>query len=90
MKYPEGEFSVWAFFADGFHFRHIEWVEEITALEGAGEVISSVAAQVGVIERVIITDGGDNTVFEWEFGLGITFPTPEQRKEAKENGNSSD
>jgi hypothetical protein len=28
----------------------------------------------GPIVKIIITDGGDHTVFEWQRGKGITFP----------------
>ena len=31
------------------------------------------------INRVIITDGGDYTVFEWKRGAGITWPLPEEQ-----------
>ena len=30
-------------------------------------------------DRIIITDGGDDTVFYWERGKGITWLTPEER-----------
>ncbi len=35
---------------------------------------SSPTAQIGIIRRVIITDGGDYTNFEWKFGEGVTYP----------------
>jgi hypothetical protein len=31
-----------------------------------------------MVERVIITDGGDDCCFEWKRGEGVTFP-PEAR-----------
>jgi hypothetical protein len=34
------------------------------------------AAVAGFIRRIIITDGGDDTVFEWRYGEGVTFPPP--------------
>ena len=32
-----------------------------------------------IFDRIIVTDGGDDTVFRWEHGKGITWPTPEER-----------
>jgi hypothetical protein len=29
---------------------------------------------MGITERVIITDGGDSTVFEWKKDEGVVFP----------------
>lgn len=29
---------------------------------------------IGIIRKVIITDGGDFINFQWEFGKGITYP----------------
>jgi hypothetical protein len=30
---------------------------------------------LGTTARVIITDGGDYTTFEWQHGKGVVFPT---------------
>ncbi|MEY9181825.1 hypothetical protein [Bradyrhizobium sp. CB1015] len=43
--------------------------------EGTGRCV---AAKLGVVTRVIITDGGDFINFEWKFGEGVTY-TPEMR-----------
>lgn len=32
------------------------------------------AARIGVFARIIIVDGADNTVFEWRFREGVTYP----------------
>ena len=33
-----------------------------------------------MVSRIIITDGGDHTVFEWIYGEGITYPTEQMRR----------
>jgi hypothetical protein len=68
------EFSVCQFFDNGEQ----EWVRLFVsaeeAVKAACHYCTSVAAQLGFVERVIITDGGDCTVFEWQKGIGITWP----------------
>jgi hypothetical protein len=68
------EFSVWQFFIDGNHERVRDHVTAKEAVEAAHHYTHNVAVAAGVVERVIITDGGDNCVFEWKSGEGITWP----------------
>lgn len=70
------EFSVWLFFKDGHYIDEQRQLKAEAAVKLARDVTLRPAAQVGLIERVIITDGGDNTVFEWKHGQGVTFPPP--------------
>ena len=49
------------------------------AMHQVKRLTSGPAAQLGMVKRVIITDGGDCIVFEWKQGEGITFPTKEMR-----------
>jgi hypothetical protein len=72
----EEEFSVWIFFPDGTHLAELRWVDAEAALECARFVIARPAARLGIINKVIITDGGDYTAFEWQYGKGVTFPNP--------------
>jgi len=72
------QFSVWLFFPDDIHEPELQWVDAKTAVERARSCALRPAAQAGIIRRIIITDGGDHTVFEWKFGEGVTFP-PEAR-----------
>lgn len=67
-------FSVWQFFEDETYERVRDHVEAKEAVEAARHYCSSVGAKVGTTKRVIITDDGDDTVFEWQFGKGVTFP----------------
>jgi len=70
----EGEFSVAQFFADGTHEYVRRFVGDEEAVKAAHHYTHNVAARRGLVIRVIITDGGDCTVFEWKFGEGVTFP----------------
>lgn len=78
-----GEHSVYQFFEDGSYECVREHVSPEAAVEAAQHYSTSVAAQIGVTVRVIITDGGDCTNFEWKFGEGVTYPTAEMRAAAR-------
>ena len=69
------EYSVYQFFPD-------ERYEPVARLIGAEEAVrlakqlsESLGARLGTTRRIIITDGGDETVFQWEYGRGVTFPS---------------
>jgi hypothetical protein len=68
------EFSVYWWDPVGNFHDEIRWATAEQAVEVARSLTARPAAQIGVIRRVIITDGGDFTVFEWKFGEGVTFP----------------
>ncbi len=72
---PE-KFSVCQFLEDGSYeyVRRDILVEE--ALEVAKSYCNNVSAKLGLTKRVIITDSGDCTVFEWKSGEGVVFPPP--------------
>jgi hypothetical protein len=76
------KFSVYQFFLDDKHESVLEFVDAETAVKKARALSQSVGAKLGMTVRIIITDGGDHTVFEWKRGEGVTFPTPEMRKQA--------
>ena len=69
----DGEFSVCQFFKDGHYRYERRWVDAREAVEAAYHYSHNVAASIGVVEKVIITDGLDCTVFVWESGKGVTF-----------------
>jgi hypothetical protein len=75
---PSERFSVYQFFADGSSEQVRELVPLEEAVKAAHHYTHNVASKLGVVERVIITDGGDECCFEWKRGEGITFP-PESR-----------
>lgn len=74
------EFSVYQFFPDGGYERLRSLVSAEEAVETARSYTLPTRPSVlmGITRRVIITDGGDCTVFEWKRGEGVTFP-PEAR-----------
>jgi len=73
----EGEFSVCQFFRDDSYEYVCRFVDAETAVEKFKHYTTSVGAQIGTTVRVIITDGGDCTNYEWQFGRGLTYPSPE-------------
>jgi len=76
----EGEFSVYAFYPDGTHDGpEVRYVDVDTAQEKFLDLIQRPASKLGIIRRVIITDGGDLLCAEWKFSEGITWPKPEQK-----------
>jgi hypothetical protein len=81
-----GEFSVCQFFADGTHDYEHRFVDAATAVHAFASLTWSVGARIGTTVRVIITDAGDCINKEWEYGKGLTYPTPEmiQAHEAAE------
>jgi len=68
------EFSVAQFFADDTWAYDLRNVDGRTAVERAKALTESVGGRDGTTRRVIVTDGGDFTVFEWTFGKGVTYP----------------
>lgn len=69
-----GQFSVYAWDMYGAYERVEAFVDAQTAVEIAHRVAETVGAKLGLTQRIIITDGGDCTVFEWRHGKGVTFP----------------
>jgi hypothetical protein len=71
-------FDVVRFFADGSH-------EPVKRNVGAAEAVLTAKAEtmrpavvLGVVVRIIITDSGDLTVFDWRAGQGVIFPPREE------------
>jgi hypothetical protein len=73
------DFSVVAFFDDGTHHYVERWLGRREALMLAWHCFRRQEGKSGPINRIIITDGGDFTVFEWKRSHGITFPPPEEQ-----------
>jgi hypothetical protein len=69
----DGEFSVVEFYDDGFHAYVERWLDAKSAVMLAKRCTDR-AMVTGHIAKVVITDGGDNTCFEWQYGKGVTFP----------------
>lgn len=73
-----GEFSVCQFFEDDSYEYVRRFVDAEQAVEAFKFYTNNVAASLGITRRVILTDGGDMTNAEWQYGKGITFPPPDQ------------
>jgi len=70
----EGEFSVALFFENGTYEYIRRWVGAQEAVETAKRCTDSSMLAHSRVCRVIITDGGDFTNFEWISGKGVTYP----------------
>jgi hypothetical protein len=68
------EFSVYVFAPDGSYSRELSFVSAKRAVTWAKWLTEERAARLGEIAKIIITDGGDFTVFDWRFGEGVVFP----------------
>ena len=73
----EEYFSVVQFFSDGSYEYVRRNVSPEEAVKAVKHYTTSVGARFGTTVRVIITDMGDCTCFEWKFGEGIVFPKEE-------------
>lgn len=69
-----GEFSVCQFFANGTYEYVRRFVDAEEAVTAARHYTDNVATKLGIVDRVIIVDGGDDCCFEWKRGEGVTFP----------------
>jgi len=82
----ESEFNVVQFFSSkagplaGQHEYVRRNVTAEEAILAARHYSNNVATKLGIVDRVIVTDGGDSCVFEWKAGLGVTFPPMEAPK----------
>jgi len=70
------EFSVYWFDELGLSYPEARFIDAKAAMFTAVSLAQREAAIAGRIQRVIVTDGGDHTVFEWKHGAGVTFPPP--------------
>ena len=73
-------YSVCQFFEDGTYEYTRRYVPAEEAAKAFQHYINSVAARMGLVSRVIITDGGDCTNAEWQYGKGIVFPPRESNE----------
>ncbi len=74
-------FNVVQFFEDGSYEYVRRNVSTKDAVAATQHYTRSVAARMGMVTRVLITDMLDQTVFHWEYGKGIVFPTRDQLEE---------
>jgi hypothetical protein len=67
-------FSVYQFFTNGQYEQVRSHVPVEEAMKAAQHYTNNVAVKMGITARVIITDSGDSTVFEWKKDEGIVWP----------------
>jgi hypothetical protein len=70
----ENEFSVWIFYTDGTHFSEWRYLDGDSAVRKAKELTQRPFVELGICEKIIITDGNDFTAFEWRPGQGVVYP----------------
>jgi hypothetical protein len=68
------EFSVYWWDAENNYHRELSHVAVMKALQACKRLTQGPAARMGMVNRVMITDGGDCCVFEWQKGQGIVWP----------------
>jgi len=70
------QYSVCQFLVDGTHEYIKRWITAREAVEIAQSYTmpSRPGVKLGIIRRVIITDSGDYINWEWQHGVGVTFP----------------
>lgn len=68
------EFNVYWWDRDGNQHEELRFVDAERAVRAAHRLTHGPAAILKIVHRVIITDGGDHTTFEWKVGEGVTFP----------------
>lgn len=81
----EGEFSTAVFYTDDTHEYVRRWVSPQEAMEAFIHHTNSVAVRLGMVKKVIITDGLDYTNMEWKKEKGITYPPEAVGKVPKVN-----
>lgn len=69
----EGEFSVCQFFVNDTYEYVRRFVSGEEAVKAFAHYTNNVATRTGIVVRVIITDGGDNTNLEWVAGKGFSY-----------------
>jgi predicted metallo-beta-lactamase superfamily hydrolase len=68
-----GEFSLYWWDPEDYQHEELRFVDDKTAVERAHILTHGPASKLGIVKRVIITDGGDCINFEWKYGEGIVF-----------------
>ena len=83
MSHERPEFSVYVVSSDETTFPVVRWVHAGQAVRLAQRMARAIERAQGMVDdpdgngvpsKVIITDGGDDTVFLWQRGRGVVFP----------------
>ena len=69
-------YCVVQYFVDG-NFEYVRRnVYAQAASEAAAHYATSVGAQIGTTQRVIVTDSDDRLCWDWRYGRGVVYPPP--------------
>jgi hypothetical protein len=68
------EFSVVEFYDNGYHACVERGLDAESAVKLAKRCADAAAATGEFVVKIIVTDGDNYTVFEWQHGKGVTFP----------------
>lgn len=86
----EEKFNVYQFFTDDSNEEVLTRVSAREAVDKAYSLATSVGARIGTTKRVIITDSGDFTAWDWIYGKGLIFPLVCSNDKCKTNGAEAD
>ena len=67
------QFNVHFVYPDESHTEERHRISAEEAITFAMRAIRRPAAQVGMLEEILITDMGDSCVWHWKFGKGVVF-----------------
>ena len=73
-----GEFSVWWWDVDGGQHEELRFVDAEKAMDRVVALAKGPSSHLGIVTRIIITDGGDCTCLEWRKLEGLVFPPPQK------------
>jgi len=63
---PYGEFSVYWWDPEGQQYEEARFTDITTVQSAVSRLTGGPAAKMGIIKRVLVTDGGDCCCFEWK------------------------
>jgi hypothetical protein len=75
------EYSVWWWDCDGGQHEELRFVNVEQAVKACRRLAKGPSSLMGIVERIIMTDGDDYCVFEWVRGREIVFPPKADYKE---------
>jgi hypothetical protein len=79
----DAEFSVYQFFSDNMGTERVRsFVTAEEAVKAFEHYTNNVATMLGMVEKVMITDGGDFCVYLWEKGKGVTCDGLGEKRDA--------
>lgn len=74
MSRITNEFTLYWWDRDGEQHRELVMVSVERALRRAESLANGPASKMGIVKRIMITDGGDCCAFEWTHKDGVVFP----------------